>query len=197
MENRSTIDAFIEYAGSVATNESHLLRLHQVLEMLAYIQQNIDDVLKFFGKKDLFRHPQNNLAVHLDAYADSAAAKRDLLSQVENVETCLSEILAIHDENERAMIANGFSLNINDSAIGCMEFRLHDALIFYTLYKTTGCITLEALMANFFAEYSQTEGLLVESALLFFAEKIRYKISVLDTEKNPILLQQKMITKLK
>jgi len=149
-----------------------------VFELLAYIDQHLDSIAKLAGKKKLFRHPVNHMAVHL--HGTKEEVKQQLSGVITQVKQCFSEFFSVKNPETKSHLINGFLSNIDDSDVGCMEVRLKKAFSFYGLYQSRGeILELHDLMREFLGEGNivADEGM-VAGLLNFFSDSVAQKMPV-------------------
>ena len=176
------MQAYIKYLKDEFSTHPHFKVTERVLELLDYIENNIDHVVTQIGKKDLIRHPTNHLSFHLNSYTNAESAKKDLLNLVQEVKACLDDLISL-DPKIGIAVTSLFLYNINDADTGCMEARLRPALDYYALYKSTGGVRR---FDDWMFEFNNTfqGNFNIKNLIEFFSDKVDYRLPVLHHQET-------------
>ena len=168
----------------------------KVAQCIEYIAGNLEDILPKTkpGKDIVLRHPDNNMAFHLDARdaVTDKAAQASIRQQLEGIvaqfKQCFKDFLAIEDEQQRTLIIDCFLNNIIDAPAGCMEARLSMAFEFYSLYQSSdGNFDIDNLLATFLQKLKNKGVPTVAETIDFFANLVEYKMPVVIEGKTQSL----------
>jgi hypothetical protein len=174
----------IEFLKNEYSTHVHSLIAINILELLDYVENNLDEVLKQHGTtKGLFRHPSNHMALHIHQSATVELLENYLTTLIAEVKGCFSDMRNLQRDYPDSNIFHYFLLNISDSAVGCMEARIRNALNFAGLVLSTkATLPFNELMSTF------THEATIKNLLLHFGPYIEHHFPVLLLKEGTVPL---------